>query len=100
MLTRKKPCDQGFPLENKLVMLQNSGDVPGAPSRTDDMSSVSAHAGDTLPTLCLKDLEALAIKEALACSDGNVAAAADLLGLGKATLYRKLKNDNSDTNCC
>lgn len=46
-----------------------------------------------LPTLCLKDLEALAIKEALARSDGNVSAAADLLGLGKATLCRKLKSE-------
>lgn len=24
-MTKKKPCEQGFPLENQLVMLQNSG---------------------------------------------------------------------------
>ena len=26
-MTKKKPCEQGFPLENQLVMLQNSGDL-------------------------------------------------------------------------
>jgi DNA-binding NtrC family response regulator len=43
-----------------------------------------------LPTLVLRDLEALAIEEALARAAGHVGNAARLLGLGRATLYRRL----------
>jgi transcriptional regulator of acetoin/glycerol metabolism len=38
----------------------------------------------------LRDLEALAIEEALARAAGHVGNAARLLGLGRATLYRRL----------
>ena len=46
---------------------------------------------DTLPTLALEELESLAIAEALKQADDNVVEAAKLLGISKATLYRKLK---------
>jgi hypothetical protein len=45
-----------------------------------------------LPTLNLKQLEALAIKEALALNNGSVVKAARTLGIGRATLYRKLSD--------
>lgn len=45
----------------------------------------------TLPTLSLDELETLAITEALKRANGNVTDAAAILGVSKATLYRKLK---------
>ena len=45
----------------------------------------------TLPTLSLKELEGIAINEAIMQADGNIAAAAAILDISKATLYRKLK---------
>jgi DNA-binding NtrC family response regulator len=47
-------------------------------------------ATGVLPTLVLRDLEALAIEQALAQTGGHVGNAARLLGLGRATLYRRL----------
>lgn len=49
------------------------------------------HEKALLPTLRLDELESLAIREALAQAGGNVVLAARLLGVSKATLYRKLK---------
>lgn len=46
--------------------------------------------GMELPTLKLKELEQLAIKEAMAQTNNSVAKAARLLGIGRATLYRRL----------
>jgi DNA-binding NtrC family response regulator len=43
-----------------------------------------------LPTLNLRELEGLAIKQALDRTSGHIANAARLLGLGRATLYRRL----------
>jgi len=45
----------------------------------------------TLPTLNLKDLERIAIEQALAKHPRNVSAAIRELGLGRTTMYRKLK---------
>lgn len=45
-----------------------------------------------LPTLSLSDLERIAINEAIRQADGNIAAAAAILDISKATLYRKLKD--------
>ncbi len=47
------------------------------------------HAGVSI--VPLKDLEAEAIRNALAMTEGNVARAAQLLGVGRATLYRRLQ---------
>jgi DNA-binding NtrC family response regulator len=46
---------------------------------------------DELPTVNLQELERLAIQQALRQVDGNRVAAAKLLGIGRATLYRKLQ---------
>ncbi|MFO0661603.1 MAG: sigma-54 dependent transcriptional regulator [Polyangiaceae bacterium] len=47
-------------------------------------------SGNALPTLNLRDLEQLAIQQALKQTQGHVAHAAKLLGIGRATLYRRL----------
>lgn len=44
-----------------------------------------------LPTLRLAELEQLAIEEAMRLSKGNAMKAVELLGISKATLYRKLR---------
>ncbi len=48
-------------------------------------------AGGELETLNLKDWEQRLVSEALRRADGNVPEAAALLGLGRATLYYKIK---------
>jgi DNA-binding NtrC family response regulator len=48
-----------------------------------------------LPTLNLKELEQAAIEQALRQTEGSVIKAARLLGIGKATLYRRLKDRHS-----
>lgn len=48
-----------------------------------------------LPTLNLQELERLAIREALDRTGGKVAKAAALLGIGRATLYRRLNHSVS-----
>ena len=52
---------------------------------------ISTAQQPALPTLRLEELEALAIAEAMKQAEGNVTAAARILGTSKATLYRKLK---------
>jgi transcriptional regulator of acetoin/glycerol metabolism len=44
----------------------------------------------TLPTLKLSELQDIAIDQALKQTDGSVLKAAKLLGIGRATLYRRL----------
>jgi transcriptional regulator of acetoin/glycerol metabolism len=44
-----------------------------------------------LPRGRLRDVERAAIEQALAQTGGNVSRAADLLGIGRATLYRRLR---------
>ncbi len=46
--------------------------------------------GSRLPTLVLRDLEHAAIQEALERTKGHIASAAKLLGIGRATLYRRV----------
>ena len=59
---------------------------------TPEKLSPSASEGSVLPTLSLRELERLAIDEALKQTNGDVLKAAKLLGVSKATMYRKLKN--------
>ncbi|MBL9022802.1 MAG: sigma-54-dependent Fis family transcriptional regulator [Myxococcales bacterium] len=53
------------------------------------VSSAAPHATG-LPTLLLRDLERLAFQEALAKTKGHIASAAKMLGIGRATLYRRV----------
>lgn len=46
-----------------------------------------------LPTLNLKELEKLAIEQALEQAGKSVAKASKLLGIGRATLYRRLREE-------
>ena len=50
-------------------------------------ANTTATAGDVIP---LDELERRAIVHALAVAGGNVAKAAKLLGIGRATLYRRM----------
>lgn len=50
------------------------------------------HVAMTRESFRLKELERRAVLLALQGADGNKFAAARLLGIGKTTLYRKLKN--------
>jgi transposase len=46
---------------------------------------------ETIPTLNVSDLEELAITRALTEAGGSVGKAAKLLGIGRATLYRRVE---------
>lgn len=56
--------------------------------------------GMELPTLNLKELEKLAVEEALRRAGGRVAKAARILGIGRATLYRRLAREVKPVRCC
>ncbi|MFK7989291.1 MAG: sigma-54-dependent transcriptional regulator [Sandaracinaceae bacterium] len=47
-------------------------------------------AGPVIPLVPLRDLERMAVRRALEHSRGNVSEAARLLGIGRATIYRRL----------
>lgn len=79
-----KPCP---------VLTQNESYSPvNVQPQLDDYGiQIPAEQQPLLPTLRLDELEALAIAEAMRQAEGNVTAAARILGTSKATLYRKLK---------
>ncbi len=60
---------------------------PGTPAASEGLSALWDR--ENFPRLV--DLEKLACRKALDISSGNVSEAAELLGVGKATLYRKIK---------
>jgi DNA-binding NtrC family response regulator len=62
----------------------------GGPAQ-ETRDSTTGEIMDELPTVNLQELERLAIQQALQRVDGNRVAAAKLLGIGRATLYRKLQ---------
>jgi len=51
---------------------------------------------DSLPTLNIPELEGIAIRIALRQTGGKVNEAAKILGIGRATLYRRLKKEDGD----
>jgi transcriptional regulator of acetoin/glycerol metabolism len=67
------------------------GDTPASPAAGKPQSQPQPQAGDTL--LASKQR---AIKAAVEASGGNLSAAARSLGIGRATLYRKLKGMQED----
>lgn len=60
------------------------------PSETDDL--LGAHSDAVLP---MREVERRAIKRALRATNGSVEKAAKLLGMGRATLYRRLAHYDS-----
>jgi DNA-binding NtrC family response regulator len=70
-----------------------SADVPVGPDseRPEDVASLGGHAPPSDAVLTLAEIERLAILEALERTDGNVSEVATQLGIGRTTLYRKLK---------
>jgi DNA-binding NtrC family response regulator len=65
-----------------------NGTLPELP-RADGRVELSADA----PILPLRELEARAIERAIEASGGSITKAAKLLGMGRATLYRRLAED-------
>jgi DNA-binding NtrC family response regulator len=61
--------------------------LPPIPEETEPVPSMRSRG---LPTLQLKELENMAIQAALAQTNGHIASAAKLLGIGRATLYRRV----------
>jgi DNA-binding NtrC family response regulator len=76
--------------------------LPPITERATPAPQTPAPVAGKLPTLQLRELERLAIESALEQTTGHIASAAKLLGLGRATLYRRLveaglKVDGGDT---
>jgi len=62
----------------------------------DDLGLRDPHGGGGFDTLRIDDWERRLIREALDRSDGNMPEAAKLLGIGRATLYRKVEEYGID----
>ena len=56
-----------------------------------ERARVALEAVGRLPTLNVRELEQLAIRGALEQAKGSIAKAAKLVGLGRATVYRRLQ---------
>ncbi len=73
-------------VERSVLMAQ------GEMVRTADLGLRAVRDGATrLEEMSLEDVECLLIKKALARYEGNVSQAADVLGLSRSGLYRRLK---------
>ena len=71
--------------------LQRLPPIPSSPSASEpETPAPTSVRSRSLPTLHLKELETMAIQAALAQTNGHMASAAKLLGLGRATLYRRV----------
>jgi two-component system, NtrC family, response regulator HydG len=75
-------------IDSAIVMSEGSQILEG------DLGLRDAATGDQLESLRMDYWERKLIQEALKRSDGNVPEAARLLGLGRATLYRKIEEYN------
>jgi DNA-binding NtrC family response regulator len=79
-------------LDGQVLMERHiAGFINQFPRRIEDQD-LSAQASETLGnSQKLSDFEMIAIKQALAIAQGNKTKAAKLLGIGRATLHRKLR---------
>ena len=96
-LNHRAPAEQlGSEPSESLAQTESSSSVKvrdGCSPASNTASEPFCVAQDSpLPTLSLSDLERIAINEAIRQADGNIAAAAAILDISKATLYRKLKD--------
>jgi transcriptional regulator of acetoin/glycerol metabolism len=66
-------------------------DVPAEVRAPDDAADAPGGVGGSLAGVGLDKLEKEAIRQTLAMTAGNREQAAQLLGIGERTLYRKLK---------
>lgn len=64
---------------------------PGAPSGPAAATTPPSDSPSRLDTLDLKELERIAIQQALVEANGNLSQVVRILGIGRTTLYRKLK---------
>lgn len=71
--------------------------LPPLPT-TEVVQSDAASPRRRLPTLVLRDLERSAIQAALEQTKGRISSAAKLLGIGRATLYRRLVEAGMDVS--
>ena len=82
-------------LENSMVYAVSltQGDVIGAEDLPDDITNPITPENSRLfsSVMSLREMEITAIKNALEQTNQNIANAANILGLGKSTLYKKLK---------
>jgi two-component system response regulator HydG len=95
-------------VQNMVVMALGEAAATGAPPRLDvrhipdeivtpdspgdaNLDSTGGTAGGSLAGTSLEQLEKRAIRETLRLTAGNREKAAELLGIGERTLYRKLK---------
>ena len=88
-------------LENvvqRMIILAESDhiDVDGLPSRLMEQKEARDRALDYLPPQSLDDLEAYFIRKTLRETGGDRALAADILGIDKSTLWRKVKRYGLD----
>jgi transcriptional regulator of acetoin/glycerol metabolism len=84
-------CDGGqIELRDLPAALRKPVLPPVREPRGVDVSNTQPVPAAGLPTLVLRDLERLAFQEALAKTKGHIASAAKMLGIGRATLYRRV----------
>jgi DNA-binding NtrC family response regulator len=83
-------CEAG---ELGVEHLPNAVRANGLPTRRSNRARVLESADEVIP---LRELERRAIAGALRASSGNVGKAAKLLGIARATLYRRLAEPDSD----
>jgi DNA-binding NtrC family response regulator len=81
------PATAAEPVDQEPVV---EAPAPGAPVRTETLES-PRRTSSRLETLDLQELERRAIQQALEETGGNLSQVVRLLGIGRTTLYRKLK---------
>jgi DNA-binding NtrC family response regulator len=89
----RRRVDDGRPLRGELVGEVRAGPISGAsalePAPSAPVNSLQVQAGMTMA-----EIEKAAIVHALRETRGNRRKAADMLGIGERTMYRKLKEYN------
>jgi transcriptional regulator of acetoin/glycerol metabolism len=81
---------------NTPVPALSSGTSPVHPSGSNVIAFPSAQSRDDKKVSTMNELESEAIKNAIFEYKGNLTEAAKALGIGRATLYRKVKQYNID----